>query len=198
MIKKRKKKTATKKQKPESIGEDTASGVIKERRRQLRNKDELVRFIGKLILFAAIIWVMIGIVFGIKPMNDMSMHPRISPRDLIIYYRFNPINQVSKVMVYEKAGQEYVGRIVARPGDKVEVKNDGGLKVNGAIVAEPDIFYQTRPYDSGVKYPLKLGVNEYFILCDHREGSKDSRYFGPVSKSELKGEVIAVIRKSSF
>lgn len=172
--------------------------IVKHRKIKLRDKSDTYSFFIKIVLFLFIMWIMFGVVFGIKLVNDMSMSPRISPRDILIYYRFNPQNQVSKVMVFEKNNQEFVGRIVARPGDTVEIKPEGGLTVNGSIVAETDIFYETKPYESSVKYPLRLDENEYFILSDHREGSKDSRYFGPVNVSEFKGEAIAIIRKSGL
>lgn len=172
--------------------------IIKERRQRLRDKSDLKFFFFKVILFFAMIWVMLVGVFGIKPMDSMDMHPRISPRDLVIYYRWNPTNQTSRVMIYEKNGEFHLGRIVARPGDNVEIKSSGGLYVNGAVVGEADIYYETKPYQNEVKYPLKLAENQYFLLGDYREGAKDSRYFGPVEASELKGEVIAIIRKSGL
>ena len=47
-------------------------------------------------------------------------------------------------------------------------------------------------------YPVTLADGEYFVLCDYREGAKDSRYYGPVRRSELKGKVITVLRRSNL
>ena len=46
--------------------------------------------------------------------------------------------------------------------------------------------------------PLTLADDEYFILCDYREGAKDSRYFGPICGNEIKGKVITLIRRSGI
>lgn len=70
--------------------------------------------------------------------------------------------------------------------------------VNGGIVMDSDIFYFTPKYDENVTYPVQLAENEYFVLCDYREGARDSRYFGPVSADEIKGKVITVIRRSNL
>ena len=40
--------------------------------------------------------------------------------------------------------------------------------------------------------------DEFFVLCDYREGARDSRYFGPVSEGEIKGKVITVVRRSGL
>ena len=58
--------------------------------------------------------------------------------------------------------------------------------------------FKTPKYEDQVSYPLTLGEDQVFILCDFREGAKDSRYFGAVSQSEIKGKVLAVLRRSSL
>ena len=45
---------------------------------------------------------------------------------------------------------------------------------------------------------MKLKENEVFVLGDMRKGAKDSRYFGPVEKEEIKGKVFALYRRSKF
>ena len=98
----------------------------------------------------------------------------------------------------KKDGVTYTARIVAQGGDKVEITDDAALKVNDSIVLENDIYYTTPKYDDLVSYPVTLAENEFFVLCDYREGAKDSRYFGPVSRGEIKGKVITVLRRSGL
>lgn len=61
----------------------------------------------------------------------------------------------------------------------MEVTENALLRINGSLVAEPDIYETTPRYDSDVTYPLTLADGEYFILCDAREGAPDSRRYGP-------------------
>lgn len=177
---------------------DTPEEVIKLRRRQLANKEEVHSFFRRLILVILLFWILFGVVFGIKPMQNEDMAPRISAGDLMLFYRLDKKLSNSDVIVFKKDGKWYTGRIVARGGDSVEITEDSELKVNGSIVIENDIYYKTPRYETEIEYPLTLADDQYFILCDYREGAKDSRYFGAVSKKEIKGKVITVIRRSGL
>ena len=101
--------------------------------------------------------------------------------------------------MFRKDGRIRTGRVVAHGGDSVEITSEGELKVNGSIVVENNVFYKTYPYEKKrVKYPLSLKKDEVFVLCDYREGGKDSRYFGAVTKKEIKGKVITILRRSNL
>ena len=80
----------------------------------------------------------------------------------------------------------------------MEITKEATLKINDSVVLENDIYYSTPRYDDNVPYPVTLADDEYFVLCDYREGAKDSRYYGPVRRSELKGKVITVLRRSNL
>lgn len=131
-------------------------------------------------------------------MQNDDMKPRISAGDLMLYYRLENEFYVQDVIVFEKDGVQYAGRIVAQSGDSVEITEQAQLVVNGSTVLENEIYYSTPKYDSSVTYPLILEEGQVFVLCDYREGAKDSRYFGPVNRSEIKGKVITVIRRSNL
>lgn len=119
--------------------------------------------------------------------------------DLTLFYRIGSKYRSSNVVVYKAKGKKHVGRIIAVPGDTVEITKDGKLIINGSTVIETEIYYTTTAYDGDeVEYPVKLKKNQYFILGDYREGAKDSRYFGPVSKKNILGEVITAIRRGNL
>lgn len=172
--------------------------VIRERRQRLMYREEIGLFLTRLAGMALLAAVLFGVVFGVTSMKNNDMLPRISSGDLLLYYRLEKQYISQDIVVFQKDGTQYVGRIVARGGDSVEITEDSELLVNDSIVLENDIYYKTPRYTDGISYPVTLEKNQYFVLCDYREGAKDSRYFGPVSAEEMKGKVITVIRRSNL
>ena len=158
----------------------------------------LRNFLIRLFLLIAVIAILFGVVFGLTPMANADMQPAVCAGDLMLYYRLDKNLKSDDVVVFQKEGTLYTGRIVAREKDKVEITDKNELKINGSIVNEPDIFYKTPAYVDGISYPVKVKKDQYFILCDFREGAKDSRYFGAVNAKDIKGRVITVLRRSNL
>ena len=92
----------------------------------------------------------------------------------------------------------FICRIVAGPGDTVEISKEERLIVNGNTMIEPDIFYPTNGYIGYIEYPVTLKEGEYFVLADHRSGGADSRFFGAVNKNEILGSVITILRRNNL
>ena len=160
--------------------------------RALRN------FLVRLFLLITVIGILFGVVFGLTPMANADMQPAVCAGDLMLYYRLGKNLNSDDVVVFQKEGIQYTGRIVAVPGDVVEITDESELMVNKNTVMEDNIFYTTPAYDSEVEYPLALKEDQYFILCDNREGAKDSRSLVVVDTSEIKGKVITIVRRSGI
>lgn len=172
--------------------------VIRLRRRRLMDKASILGFFSRLLLLVVMVAAVFGLVFGVMPAPNDDMSPRISAGDLLLYYRLTEDFVNGDVVVAQQEGNRYVGRIVARGGDTVEITDQATLVVNGSTVIESGIYYSTPPYESGVTYPITLAQDELFLLCDYREGAKDSRYYGPVNIQEILGKVITVVRRSGL
>ena len=181
-----------------SVPQNTPERVIRSRLHRLASWEDVKSFFTRLILMALLLWILFGKLFGITPMANNDMSPSISAGDLIFYYRMQDTLRTDDVVVFEKAGKQYVGRIVGKGGETVEITDDARLKINGSTVMETDIFYSTPRYESDVVYPVELAEDEFFILCDYREGARDSRYFGAVERNEIKGKAITILRRSSL
>lgn len=158
----------------------------------------VLSFLGRLAAMAGLLWLMFGVIFGITPMANHDMMPGIGAGDLMLYYRLERDLYAQDVIVFKKAKEQYVGRVIARGGDRVEITEEAKLMINGNVVLENNIYFSTPQYDGKVEYPLMLKEDQFFVLCDYREGAKDSRYFGAVERDEIKGKVITVVRRSSL
>ena len=105
----------------------------------------------------------------------------------------------------DRGGQTFVKRVVALEGDKVSMR-ENRLEVNGVFAGyrtEADALLETNA--DGVTYPVAGGkatakdygpveipAGHFFALGDNRADSVDSRSWGPVPLSCLKGRVALV------
>jgi len=99
------------------------------------------------------------------------------------------------VFIYpEDKKKDFIKRLVGLPGDKVEIKG-GSIYVNDKPLTEP-IFNQTYYYNRGEfaqeGKPIIVPPDNYFVLGDNSASSKDSRFWGFVPKSEVRGKALVV------
>lgn len=160
-------------------------------------KEDILFLVLKLLIFLILIAVMVFFVFGIYRCSDNMMSPAFKDGDLAIYYRLQKEFHPSDTVIIEKDGETQIRRIIAKPGDSVEITADG-LKINGYLQQETGIYTETLPYTEGISFPITLEENEYFVLGDNRSGAKDSRIYGAVKKEEIKGTVIVLLRHRGF
>ena len=130
------------------------------------------------------------------PSNDMT--PRVDYGDLLFYFRWDKNIDINEVVVINKNDTIYIGRVIAKGGDTVEITDDAVLKVNGNTIIDPKIFYSTPRYEGYEEFPQTVPEGEYFILVDRREGGEDSRYYGTVTSKEIKGTVVTIIRRNNL
>lgn len=144
----------------------TPEQVIAARRKQLRNRRDVTSFLQRLVIMVLMLWVLFGFVFGLTPMPNGDMSPRLSAGDLMLYYRMASTWHTQDIAVLEKDGTQYVARIVAQPGDTVEITKEATLKINDSVVLENDIYYSTPRYDETVTIYGLSANDEYQVTED--------------------------------
>ena len=184
----------------EEAGSEAAKKAEDKQKRHRRRMRALRAFLFRLVALAIVIYVLFFHIIGLTLMPNGDMYPRLDAGDLLLFYRVERAPRLRDIVVARKAenGQEYVLRVVACPGDTVEITDESGLRVNGNSLIESDIFRTTQPYESGIEFPVTLKEGEYFLMADLRNGGMDSRYFGPVRTEEIEGIVITVLRRNNL
>jgi len=91
--------------------------------------------------------------------------------------------------------KDYIKRLIAKGGESVEIKN-GNIYINGEIVEEPFIvrsntYYNKEPY-GGINEKIEVPEDSFYVLGDNSSSSKDSRYWGFVSKKDVIGKALFV------
>ena len=158
------------------------------------NQKAALALAGKLAMFAGILFVMFRLVFGLGTVGNEAMYPRLRNGDLVLYYRLQRTYAAGDVVAVRVDGKEYFGRIVAVGGDTVDVSQDGALIVNGYPQSE-EVFFETDAVEGGASLPCTVPEKSVFLLGDHRTEAVDSRVFGPVSRAQIEGKAITLLRR---
>lgn len=141
-------------------------------------------------LLAQLVMVSVAQAFQVE---QYSMEPTLLPHDRVLVnkfiYRFRaPYRGDVIVLRYPRdPGRNYIKRIVAVPGDLVEIKN-GHLLINGRQVEE---FYLNGA-PSGDYGPETVPADSFFVLGDNRNNSEDSRAFGFLKREQVIGRAVLI------
>jgi len=172
----------------------TPTQVLWERMNALVRRANLRRLAVSLGVTAALTLVLFGLVLGAGLVSGKSMQPSFQDKDIVLFSRLGKCGRHDVVIVRTDSGliRKYVKRVIGMPGDTVDI-GENGVTINGEALDVPCAVGATR--DTGaLRYPMKLGEGEYFVLGDNRENSKDSRVLGAVKEDQIEGRVIAVLR----
>jgi signal peptidase I len=128
---------------------------------------------------------------------------------------FLPVRPLRRgdVVVFQFPGdpeRDFIKRCVGLPGDTIEL-HDKQLSVNGRPVDDETYVYHSDkrtfprlPLLSESLWrrdnfgPYRVPEEQYFFLGDNRDNSNDSRFWGPVSQSALKGRALLVYWSSDL
>ncbi len=135
-------------------------------------------------------FVLYAVFFNLSVVRGSSMAPGILDGDRILVepwsYVFEEVERGDVVVLRYPLDPrvDYIKRIVGVPGDRVFLA-DGHLWVNEELVSEPYVS----EVDRSSYLDVTVGSGEYFVLGDNRPRSSDSREFGLVPESYLRGRV---------
>jgi signal peptidase I len=142
------------------------------------------------LLAAAVLVLVLVRVFVAEPVrvDGDSMAPVLRSGDVVLVSRIGQ-PQVGQLPLLPDPtdGSPVVKRLVAVGKQTVEIR-DAYLYVDGVRVDEP---YVDHDRIDGVYFgPFTVPEGSLFVLGDSRDGSIDSRVFGPVREDTVTGRVV--------
>jgi len=118
--------------------------------------------------------------------NGEAMNPTYKNNDYLLVNMFNHEFNRGDVIVFETSnkGEYFIKRMFGMPGEKIEIK-DGKIFINDNVFN--DIYYNSK---TGRDISINLNQNQYFVLGDNRERSRDSRDFGAIDEKSIMGKIL--------
>lgn len=145
----------------------------------------------ELMLYIIIVVVVLLVrSFIVTPglVNGSSMEPTLYNNELVLINKIGLNKGIDRydIVVVKYENSTIIKRVIGLPYETVEYINDT-LYIDGEIVNTKVDFEYTKDFK------LTAGKNEYIVLGDNRNISKDSRIIGPVKERDIIGKVDLVL-----
>ena len=179
--------------------------------------EDILGFIKVFVVSAIVILLFVNFVAHPVRVDGRSMYPTLKDGEFgftnVGGVLLNGVKRGDIVVgTMEEKGQKthWVKRVIGMPGDTISCVNDI-VFINGKVLDEtqyidPDYrqscvdqfgYFNKVPNADNTDVQdfeeVKLGDDEYYVMGDNRPYSKDSRYVGPVKKSQLFAKKMLVL-----
>jgi signal peptidase I len=132
-----------------------------------------------------------------------SMDPTLKVHDRILVnklsYHMHPVHR-GDIVVFKRSPnmrtaegdiKDLVKRVIGLPGETIQSTPDGHVEINGQVLAETYLPPGTQLGPPITKQVIPPG--HYFVMGDNRTDSSDSRFFGPIARSQIIGRAFILI-----
>ena len=143
-----------------------------------------------LITVAAVAILVATLWLPVLRITGGSMTPTLENGQIVVSTK-NTSPEKQEIIAFYYNNKVLVKRVIAGPGDWVDIRQDGTVFVNGAELDEP--YLNEKSYgDAEVEFPYQVPEDKYFVMGDHRQTSVDSRHLsvGCVPEEQIIGRLV--------
>ena len=146
--------------------------------------------IGILITVAAIAVLIAVLLLPVLQIYGTSMAPTLSEGNIVVSVKGSTF-ETGDVVAFYYNNKILVKRVIANPGQWVDIDKDGNVYVNNVKLDEP--YIEEKAYgETNIELPYQVPDSRIFVMGDNREASIDSRNtsVGCVSDEQIVGKII--------
>lgn len=158
-----------------------------------RKKLGWLQLFKQIVVVVLVAVLVLNILIGLSRVDGVSMLPTLENKQIVMYWRLGDNYKIGDIVAIKMPnGDKYVKRVIGVPGDEIDIK-DGFVYRNGQQLHESYINGgdgNTELQNVKIKYPYKVQNDTFFVLGDNRRESIDSRTFGTVIRSNIKGVLL--------
>ena len=148
-------------------------GQLRRERHKVRYQYALRTTIYTLLAAAAAAILVATLWLPVLQIYGSSMNPVLQEGQLVVAVKSKKFQQGDVVAFYYN-NKILVKRVIAGPGEWVDIDEDGNVFVNGEELEEPYLTEKALG-QCDIELPYQVPDNQYFVMGDHRATSADSR-----------------------
>ena len=163
---------------------------LQRERRSIRLRKVLGSTVGVLAVVSAIAVLVATLLMPVLRIYGDSMTNTLFDVDVVVSVSSDSLSTGDVVAFYYN-NQILVKRVIANPGDWVDITKEGEVLVNGELLDEPYVTEPSRG-NCNIELPYQVPESRVFVMGDHRSVSIDSRNsaVGCVADDQIVGKLV--------
>lgn len=157
---------------------------------KIRFRKVLKNTIFTLVTVSAAAVLIAALLLPVLRIYGTSMDPTLSEGDIVISVKSSSF-ETGEVVAFYYNNKILVKRVIAHPGDWVDINEDGIVFVNDQKLSEPYVS-EFSLGDCDIELPYQVPESRLFVMGDHRDVSVDSRNtsVGCVAEEQIVGKIV--------
>lgn len=153
-------------------------------RQTFRGTVAVLLVVAAISVLVATLWMPVLQIYG------SSMAPTLQAGQIVVSVKNGQL-QTGEVVAFWQGNKLLVKRVIAGPGQWVDIDANGVVTVDGKTLDEP--YIETLSLGScDIELPHQVEESHWFLMGDNREASVDSRSasIGDISKDQIEGQIV--------
>ena len=153
-------------------------------KRVLRSTIYTLITVAAIAVLVAMLWLPVLQIYG------NSMTPTLVDGEIIFTVKTSDF-EPGDIISFYYTNKILVKRVIARPGEWVNIDEDGNVYINDVLLDEP--YLENKDFgDCNIELPYQVPEGKVFVMGDHRSVSVDSRNtaVGCVASEQIVGRIV--------
>ena len=143
-----------------------------------------------LVVVAAISVLVVTLWMPVLQIYGSSMAPTLEAGQIVVSVKKHQW-KTGEIVAFWHGNKLLIKRVIAGPGQWVDINEDGAVTVDGQVLSEPYIT-ELSSGNCDIELPHQVPESHWFLMGDNRETSVDSRstLIGDISSEQIEGQII--------